>query len=235
MNDDPFDPTREAAGAPRPEDQGEGPPTEPRREPGPGDDPDDWISEEDREARRRRRDERRRERTERVLHTQLSDDIRRVADDLRVPVSNLVRNVLEEAFGAVERVSEEVGDLLDEVLGEAEDIREDLRRRRRRPRRRRYRDDFGGPEPPEPPVPPAPPSPPATSAAPGSAGAGAYMTFPDVLGWQPLVVNGSRECACGERSLEAGDDAFVGITERGLSGSLLCAPCMRARRERQGR
>jgi hypothetical protein len=50
-----------------------------------------------------------RERKERVLHTriseQLAEDIRAIADDLRVPVSNLVRNVLEEAFDAVERVS----------------------------------------------------------------------------------------------------------------------------------
>ena len=53
-----------------------------------------------------------RERKERVLHTriseQLAEDIRAIADDLRVPVSNLVRNVLEEAFDAVERVSGDV-------------------------------------------------------------------------------------------------------------------------------
>jgi hypothetical protein len=88
--------------------------------------------------------ESRRERKERVLHTrisdQLADDIRKVADDLRVPVSNLVRNVLEEAFGAVERVSDEVGEFLEEVLGDAEGARGDLRRLRRRLHRvaRRY-------------------------------------------------------------------------------------------------
>ena len=90
-----------------------------------------------------------RRRKERVLHTrvseQLSDDIRRAAEDLRVPVSNLVRNVLEEAFGAVERVSDEVGGFLEEVLGETEGARNDLRRLRRRvkslARRQRRRSD----------------------------------------------------------------------------------------------
>ncbi|MEN8181118.1 MAG: hypothetical protein ABFS46_01135, partial [Myxococcota bacterium] len=56
-----------------------------------------------RAQRRRAREERRRHgRKERVLHTRVSDrladDIREVADELRVPVSNLVRNVLEDAF-----------------------------------------------------------------------------------------------------------------------------------------
>jgi hypothetical protein len=46
----------------------------------------------------------RRERKERVLHTrisqQLAEDIGRMAEDLRVPVSNLVRNVLEATTSA---------------------------------------------------------------------------------------------------------------------------------------
>jgi hypothetical protein len=74
-------------------------------------------------------------RHERVLHTRISQELaqelRRAADDLRVPVSNLVRNVLEEAFGAVERVSEEVGGFLEEVLSETEGARDDVRRLRR--------------------------------------------------------------------------------------------------------
>src|SRR4029450_6260076 len=62
------------------------------RDGGGSDDDEDWE---------RVRDHRRelRPRHERVLHTriseELSDDIRRAADDLRVPVSHLVRHVLE--------------------------------------------------------------------------------------------------------------------------------------------
>jgi hypothetical protein len=69
----------------------------------------------------------RRERKERVLHTrisqQLAEDIGRMAEDLRVPVSNLVRNVLEEVFSVVETVSDNVGELIEGVMDEAERVR----------------------------------------------------------------------------------------------------------------
>ncbi|HKE10984.1 MAG TPA: hypothetical protein VKE73_05385, partial [Myxococcota bacterium] len=65
---------------------------------------------------------RERGRKERVLHTriteQLADDIRRVADDLRMPVSNLVRNVLEETFSVVESVTDNLGSWLEGVANE---------------------------------------------------------------------------------------------------------------------
>ena len=65
----------------------------------------------------------RRERKERVLHTrisqQLAEDIGRMAEDLRVPVSNLVRNVLEEVFSVVETVTDNVGELIEGVMDEA--------------------------------------------------------------------------------------------------------------------
>lgn len=91
----------------------------------------------------RSRRARRRARKERVLHTRISDslaeDIRRIADDLRVPTSNLVRNVLEEVFDVVESVSDDVGGLFEEVLDEAEAARERIASARSRSRRRRGR------------------------------------------------------------------------------------------------
>jgi len=69
----------------------------------------------------------RRERKERVLHTrisrQLAEDIGRMAEDLRVPVSNLVRNVLEEVFTVVETVTDNVGELIEDVMDEAGRVR----------------------------------------------------------------------------------------------------------------
>jgi hypothetical protein len=90
----------------------------------------------DADPRRDTEEERpRRERKERVLHTrisqQLAEDIGRMADDLRVPVSNLVRNVLEEVFSVVETVSDNVGELIEGVMDEAERVR---RRRTAEPR-----------------------------------------------------------------------------------------------------
>jgi hypothetical protein len=65
----------------------------------------------------------RRGRKQRVLHTrisqQLAEEIGRMAEDLRVPVSNLVRNVLEEVFSVVETVTENVGEAIEGVLDEA--------------------------------------------------------------------------------------------------------------------
>ena len=204
------------------------PPRPPRAERPEIEDDSDWDRARSRRARRASR-EARRERKERVLHTriseQLSDDIRRVADDLRVPVSNLVRNVLEEAFGAVERVSEEVGELLDEVLAGAEDASDDLRHayrsyERRRGRRRgtsRERGrDWDRDEPRE------------HVARERVGAADPSRRFDDVLGWQALRVNQGGACAGCERELRAGEEAFLGITQRGVGRTWLCPACMDA-------
>jgi hypothetical protein len=79
---------------------------------------------------------RERGRKERVLHTriseQLAEDIRRVAEDLRVPVSNLVRNVLEETFSVVESVTDNLGTWLEDVATEVGQARGSPRQRPRR-------------------------------------------------------------------------------------------------------
>ena len=70
------------------------------------------------------------------MHTriseQLAEDIRRVAEDLRVPVSNLVRNVLEETFSVVESVTDNLGTWLEEVATEVGQARGSSRQRQRR-------------------------------------------------------------------------------------------------------
>jgi hypothetical protein len=233
-DDFPFD---EPASGPR-SDAWETAPPRPPDPPSPPawDDPEEDAEEEADAAREPGRERPRRH--ERVLHTRiserLSDDIRRAADDLRVPVSNLVRNVLEEAFGAVERVSDEVGDFLEEVLADTEGARGDLRRLRRRvqrlarrQRRRFARSDEGeaAAEPDAdrlateeretPAEPPAPARP--------------ERSFPEVLGWQPLLLNAASPCAGCDRRLAAGESVFVGATERGLSRTFLCGSCARAR------
>ena len=172
-----------------------------------------------REARRseraRRRADRRQRRAEglgeepkeRVLHTrisqQLAEEIRKVAGDLRVPVSNLVRNVLEEAFSVVETVSENVGELLEDILDEAEAARD-----RYRSRGERW----------EEPAEPAHPTAPAAPSRP---------EFPDVVGWQALSLNRSSLCAdCGV-SIERGERGFLGLG--GAGSPVLCRDCGEAR------
>jgi hypothetical protein len=148
-----------------------------------------------------------------VLHTriseQLAEDIRQLAEELRVPVSNLVRNVLEEAFDAVESMTGSVGDLVGDVVDEADRVRARYERRRRAaPRRRRD----GEAEPSEP------------------AAGETRPEFPDVVGWQPLILERGQRCADCGGELERGERAFVGLGSAGLTPTTLCSECMQARR-----
>ena len=178
---------------------------------------------------RRRDQEARRGRKERVIHTRVSDelaeDIRRLAEDLRVPASNLVRNVLEEVFAVVETVSEDVGGLFEDVIDEAEEARDRIRwRLKQRRDRARRRQSFGR-------------EPDADveaemrrdEAAESARPVRERPDFPDVLGWQPLLLNREQDCSDCETTLDRGVRAFVGLTEAGMSRATLCRECMDAR------
>jgi hypothetical protein len=177
------------------------------------------MHEESRESENR---EKGRERKERILHTriseQLSDDIRAIADDLRVPVSNLVRNVLEEAFSAVERVSGDVGELIDDVLEEAEVASERYRRYRDRVRDRAKEraqerasaqdgaSQAAGVRSEDPPVYAAASEPPEVD------------PLAEVVAWQPVVLAAERRCARTGRALRPGERAYLGLGDTGPLG-----------------
>ncbi len=207
-------------------------------------------------SRKRGRHRGHRARKEKILHTrvseQLSEDIRAFADELRVPASNLVRNVLEEVFTIVDSVSDDMGHLMDDVIEEAEGVRERIRRqararrsRTRGGRRERRRasgridpdaeDDFesefrrderaeaadaarssvrtqardaGDP------------TDEAAAAKPSTA-----ELFPEILGWQPLILNRAAECGrCGS-AIASGESGFLGVGAAGLTTTTLCGPC----------
>jgi hypothetical protein len=158
-------------------------------------------------------------RKERVLHTRISENlaenIYRVAEDLRVPASNLVRNVLEDAFSVVESVTGNVGDLIESILDEAERARariarsvERTRRAVRKPATEREADE---------------------AVADAGEGEGA-PEFPEVLGWQPMLLNHEQRCSdCGVQ-ISKGERAVVGMAATGLTNTYLCLSCMNARR-----
>jgi hypothetical protein len=205
-----------------------------------------------------------RARKERVLHTriseQLSEDIRNFAADLRVPASNLVRNVLEEVFTVVDGVSDDVGDLFDDLIEEAEGVRERVRnqaassqrrrhrgsgRRRCRSRHRRHDrndDDLDAEAEADATVEAeferdealekadvasaSESSTPETNQAPrAEARPRAAELFPEILGWQPLVLNRDLECGRCSRSMAAGESAFLGLGDQGLTQIALCGRC----------
>jgi hypothetical protein len=53
--------------------------------------------------------------------------------------------------------------------------------------------------------------------------------FPDILGWQPLVLNRDLECGRCKRSLVAGESAFLGLGSSGVSEIALCGRCASSR------
>jgi hypothetical protein len=70
---------------------------------------------------------------ERVLHTRvpavLERELKRFADNLRVPVSNLVRTILEDALSVADAATENVEDRLRRAAEHLEKEREKLKRR----------------------------------------------------------------------------------------------------------
>ena len=170
------------------------------------------------------RERRRRQRKERVLHTRISDDLDEALQDaarrLRVPVSNLVRNVLEDVFDVVEAVTENVGGFVEDVVEEAQDLgrrwegrfRErtaEARARRFHHERERERDHVHAPPPP-----PEPATEPARN------------EFPDVAAWQPLVMNTVHDCGGCGRTLRRGDDAFLAVGGSRPGPTFLCETCL---------
>jgi hypothetical protein len=74
-----------------------------------------------------------REKKERVLHTRvpavLERELKRFADNLRVPVSNLVRTILEDALNVADAATENVEERLKKAARTLEKERERLRKR----------------------------------------------------------------------------------------------------------
>src|SRR5262249_49965529 len=112
------------------------------------------------------------EKKERVLHARipaaLEEQIKRLADSLRVPVSNLVRNMLEDAIDVTRRMA-------------------------------------------------------------GESLAGVY-------GWQELVLNVETPCALCHRELQAGEEAFLGLSHSARDAKhSISADCVARRGDSNGR
>jgi hypothetical protein len=127
-----------------------------------------------------------------VLHTRvpavLEQELKRLATSLKVPVSNVVRTILEDAVDTIDSVGRA-------AEGELRDAAERLRRHRGALRRHR---EATAPEPAAPParadVPPPPP-------------------LVGVIGYQLLLLARAEPCTLCARQLAAGEQAYLGIRE----------------------
>lgn len=156
------------------------------------------------------------DRKERVLHTRvpavLEDELKRLATNLRVPVSNVVRAVLEDAVTAADVATRRAEGGLRSWAERLASERDRLRHR--------------------------------VGASPGDAEA-TETEEPEepadeivdplagILGFQPLVLATDAACAVCGRSLEAGDDAFLGIREGAGPKVVLGQECLPGRTNRK--
>ncbi|MBW2454700.1 MAG: hypothetical protein JRI68_09320 [Deltaproteobacteria bacterium] len=133
-------------------------------------------------------------RKERVLHTRvpavLEQELKRLAEGLRVPVSNVVRTILEDAVDTIDSV----GQLAEgELRGVAERLAKHRGRLRKSSRERSKPDRAEvAPKSPEPP------------AEPPLAG---------IVGYQPLLLARDERCGLCGRALVLGEQAYLGIRE----------------------
>ncbi len=154
---------------------------------------------------------------ERVLHTRipavLEAELKAAAGTLRMPVSNLVRTILEDAVAIADKASHRVEDGLQravratsrvesglsrvaKVTSTVEDGLDRAARSVNEEREKMQR-----------------------LVKPGS-------SLKDVLAYQPVIIAAATECrACGG-GLEAGDDAALGVTERPGPRIFVCENCI---------
>lgn len=136
---------------------------------------------------------------ERVLHTRvpavLEKELKRLAHSLRVPVSNVVRAILEDAVDAVDTVSERAEGELMSVVDRLARQRDQLHRRVHGDDERDEAQEVEQAELVE--EPPCPSEPPAI--------------LEGVFGYQPLVLATRTSCSVCGRELDAGSDALRAI------------------------
>jgi len=142
------------------------------------------------------------ERKEKVLHTRISEsldeEIREHASHLGVSVSNLVRNVLQNAFG-----------LVGDIVADSSNIAHSARRAS--PPSPGV--TVGPPPAPPPPAPPAPPAPPPA---------------PSILGWQEALLNLNGVCDRCNAILPRGTRAAIALFEGAGPRTFRCQPCLAA-------
>lgn len=156
---------------------------------------------------------------ERVLHTRvpavLDQELKRLAHSLRVPVSNVVRAILEDAVDAVDTVSERTES---ELLGFVHRLARQRDELRSRVRARPSDEDEGEIEDVE-----------EVPAEPDEAARSCPERAPELLdgvfGYQPLVLAADTECSVCGRMLPAGSEAHRALFDDPTRRVFLAADC----------
>jgi hypothetical protein len=165
-----------------------------------------------------------RARKEKVLHTRipasLEEEIKRLADALAIPVSNLVRNILQDTVGMVGTVADHVGGVVTGLRDDAKALsshvvadRDNLRRKWADYQVRQTRAQTE-----------AAPEPGGEAARPGTLATPPALE--GIFGWQPLKLNIETTCALCACELSRGAEAFVGLGDDPRKRIFICPGCL---------
>lgn len=155
-------------------------------------------------------------RKERVLHTRvpavLEQELKKLAHSWRVPVSNVVRAILEDAVAAVDVVGRRAEGNLHHVVDRLAEQRERLMTMTRSP-------EAGAGEP----------------GQAGGAGAGGRDgpqreadPFEGIIGFQPLRLAAKSKCSRCGRAMRVGEEAYLGVRDGQGPRVLLGGECLPA-------
>lgn len=155
-------------------------------------------------------------RKERVLHTRvpavLEQELKRLAHSWRVPVSNVVRAILEDAVAAVDVVGRRAEGNLHHVVDRLAEQRERLRTMTTQESREEQ----------------APPESSVTAAQPEPASAApvADDVMAGIMGFQPLKLAAKTTCSRCGRAMRVGEEAYLGVREGPGPRVLIGAECL---------
>jgi len=161
------------------------------------------------------------ERKDKVLHARIPEsldaELRREARKLRMPVSNLVRNILEDTLHLVDDIVADSLTIADTVRRDAKGVAEAAARGygafRARQEGAQAPDEDGAETDGE--------------GADPEASAESADSLDDIYGWQGLRASRDETCCRCSREIPRGDEAFLGQSDvPGAPRRWLCAPCM---------
>lgn len=157
---------------------------------------------------------------ERVLHTRvpavLEEELKRLATNLRMPVSNVVRAILEDAIEAVEVVGQRAEGTLEGIVDRIAAQRQSLKQA--------VRHEPAAPTP-APPSEPVPAAPPLDVGCPDPDGELAKGKLDGVIGFQRLALATEAACTVCGKKLPRGSEACRGVREESGPRVLLGPRC----------
>lgn len=146
-----------------------------------------------------------RTRKDRVLHTRvpeaLEKELRKKAERMRVPVSNLIRNILEDAFKFVDNVVSDSLSIAESVRKDAMNIAETAKAGVRALKKQRT----GKPQTTYPPS----------------------KTLSNVYGWQPIILNLKSTCYFCRKTLQKKTGAMMGVGKPSAPPIFACKQCFK--------